>query len=155
MALIKQRFIASAVCIAAFLAAVPALALPSGPVVVAKTSGKGLLLWQATLFINELLSKHDTDRALSDVESAALTIVASRRAQFSKANTISIRVLTTRVADTNNKAYAPTSFAGFEQLLVVNVTKSALADSAKWPKQVDPLHLPAGVTVDGASTFKI
>ena len=130
-----------------FLGALLAAA-PAGPVVVPRSSGHALLIWQATPFVAALASKHESkDQALAELESAALAVVAEHKALLRKASSVSLKVLYVRTAPQNDPQYAPTSFAGFAQLLILTVSKAALAGSAKWPKVTDPRHLPAGVRV--------
>ncbi len=134
-------------------AAAPVAASPAGPVVVPRSSGHALLIWQATPFVAALASKHESkDQALAELESAALTVIAEHKALLHKASSVSLKVLYVRTAAQNDPQYAPTSFAGFTQLLILTVTKTALANSAKWPRVTDPRRLPAGVsaTVTGS-----
>jgi hypothetical protein len=124
-----------------------AMATPAGAVVVAKNSGSALLIWQATPFIALVVAKHESnDQALAEIESAGLQVIAGHKALLKKASSVSLRVMYIRTAPQNDPQYAPTSFAGFKQLLTLNVTKSALAASAKWPAAVGPGRLPAGVS---------
>ena len=142
----------SILVLAALLGAVSGTALaasPPGAVVVAKTSGDALLIWQATPFVAAVAAKHETsNQQLAEIESAGLQVLIDRKAMLKKASSASVKVMYIRTASQNDPQYAPTSFAGFTQLLILTATKSALSRSAKWPKVVDPLHLPPGVTVN-------
>lgn len=143
----RRSLIAPAILAAIIAVTAPATADPRGPVVLAKSTSNALLIWQATPFVSALLSRHEpAGRALSELESAALQMVNDRKPLLRKATSVSLKVLYVRTAPQNDPQYAPTSFAGFQQLLVLTVTRSALNDSAKWPKAVDPQHLPPGVT---------
>ncbi len=127
--------------------AAPVTSAPAGPVVVPRSSGRALLIWQATPFVAALAAKHESkDQALAELESAALTVVAGHKALLRKASSVSLKVLYVRTAAQNDPQYAPTSFAGFTQLLILTVTKAALANSVKWPRVTDPRRLPAGVS---------
>lgn len=124
-------------------------ASPPGAVVIAKTSGNALLIWQATPFVAAVASKHETaNQQLAEIESAGLQVLIERRALLKKATSASVKVMYIRTAPQNDPQYAPTSFAGFTQLLLLTATKAALNQSAQWPKAVDPLHLPPGITVN-------
>ena len=124
-------------------------ASPPGAVVVAKTSGNALLIWQATPFVAAVASKHETsDQQLGEIEAAGLQVLIDHKGLLKKASSVSVKVMYIRTAPQNDPQYAPTSFAGFTQLLVLTATKSALNQSAKWPKTVDPSHLPPGVTAN-------
>ena len=128
-------------------ACVPAFADPPGPVVVARTSGNALLIWQATPFLATIAAKHEPEaQVLSEVESAGLQILAARKSLLKRASTVSLKVMYIRTAPQNDPQYAPTSFAGFRQLLVLNASKSALAASSRWPKTIVSEQLPPGVT---------
>ena len=142
----------SILAFAAFFGAALGTALavsPPGAVVIAKTGGDALLIWQATPFVAAVASKHETtNQQLAEIESAGLQVLIERKALLKKASSASVKVMYIRTAPQNDPQYAPTSFAGFTQLLVLTATKSALSQSAKWPKAVDPLHLPPGITVN-------
>jgi len=152
----NQRATAAFLVLLAGITVTSALASPPGPVVVARASGNALLIWQATPFLATVAAKHELEaQALSEVESAGLQILAAHKGLMRRASSIALKVMYIRTAPQNDPQYAATSFAGFRTLLVLTATKSALAVSSKWPKTLDPKHLPAGITAQVTGTIDI
>jgi hypothetical protein len=122
-------------------------AAPQGAISVARTTGKAVIVWQATPLIATMIAAKESDgKAFADLESQALEIIKARKAMFGEASSVSVHVLYAKTGPVN-PTYKVAVFAGIERILTVTADQAALKNSSTWPKAVDPAHLPPGVTI--------
>jgi hypothetical protein len=130
------RLIAAA-CIVFALGArpVPAedAAVP-GNVVVARTSGDALVIWDASPEVAELVGERASDeRASTKLERDALRVAAQSLGKIEKsANTLSVRIIYTKTGAVS-PVYGAATFAGVERYATLELPlKDALADRDHW-----------------------
>jgi len=125
-------------------AAAPAQADPvPGHVIVARTQGAALLIWDATAEIAAITAaKLSNDDANARIERDALRVLAASLGAVKNSKTVTVRVLYARTGDVS-PVYGTPTFAGIERYANLTVdTRAAAADKDKWEEERDPKVAP-------------
>jgi hypothetical protein len=150
-----MRVAVSAVCFLAVMcgglafADPPAVRPVAGAVIVTRTSPtEASLLWDATLYVTQLVNEKTTDdRGMHAIEATAL------RALAEKGKTLKARTLTLKVTYAKTGAVSPVygsaTFAGFEPVLTLSARRAeAVQHADAWSAELAKGTVPKGVTVD-------
>ncbi|HEY1975704.1 MAG TPA: hypothetical protein VGG89_04120 [Candidatus Baltobacteraceae bacterium] len=131
----------------------PAAAAPDssikGEVIVAKTQGNAIVLWDITQSVAALVATPSShDEKIRDVELQASEILLAHLAEMSAASTVEVRALYQRNGDVS-PIYKTATFAGVERLLTITATyAAAVKNKAAWEKQLAAGAMPSGITVE-------
>lgn len=128
----------------AFIAAVDPT---SGTVVVAKTQGNAIVLWDVTHDVSAIVAEPGTtDAKMHEVEVAAAKILLARLGEVPAATSVEVRVVYQETGEAS-QFYRANTFGGVEKLLVVSASREAAAHNKDaWTAQLAKNELPAGVT---------
>jgi hypothetical protein len=113
-------------------------------VILARTSGSALLLWNASPVVAEIARGHLTHTAADDrLERDALRAIASELTMLPAATTITLRILYDRIGDVS-PIYGSATFAGVERYATVELDgRRARSDAGRWRelRTRDPIPL--------------
>lgn len=122
--------------------------LPQGTIVVAKTQGNGIVIWDITPSVAGIVSASTSpDATVKDLEVDAASILLDRLSQMSAASTVEVRVLYQMTGETS-PIYRNNTFGGLEKVLTVTASvEEATRNKTAWAAQLAKNTLPAGMTV--------
>jgi hypothetical protein len=112
-----------------------------GHVIVAKTTGNALLIWDATPEIAAIVSAKLSDAdAEAEIAHDALRVLAEGLPLTARANSIAVRVIYERTGDVS-PVYGSPTFAGVERYAILTLdARDALSDRDRW-RELDS-HAP-------------
>lgn len=118
----------------------------TGTVVVAKTEGDAIVLWDVTKSVKAFAEgPGSTDDKMHRLEIEAAKILLARLGEMPAASTVSVRVLYQEIGAVN-PAYAANTLQGVEKVVVVTAPRAAAAhNSAAWQAALDKGELPSGI----------
>jgi len=120
---------------------------PQGAIVLAKASGKAVILWQATPEVAQLVAqKTASGTAMLKLELDAIRVIQTQLHNLARPSSVTVNVLYARTGDVS-PVYKVATFGGFEKLLTVTVSAGALKSTKGWNDRLQRGHLPAGTTV--------
>ena len=130
--------------------------VPPGKIVVARIQGDAVILYDATSEVAAIVSGNVGDAgALPRLERDALLALGSRSSLFSKASTVTVRVLYDKTGDVS-PAYNTPTFAGQERFANLTMTShDVVTDRDGWKEAAsDPKRaLPRFVTFEVVGTL--
>lgn len=128
-------------------AAAAGAVLPQGDVVVAKTQGGGVILWDVTPSVAAIVAAAGgNEKKVRDLEIDAATILLDRLSEMRATSTVEVRVFYQKTGDVS-PIYRANTFGGVEKLFTVRcTTKEASADEAEWRRQLASGTLPSAVS---------
>lgn len=131
-----------------------ALAADQGQVIVAKTQGNGIILWDVTPEIATITSAPDAPaKKTHDLEISAARVLLAHLAEMKAATTVEVRVFYRKTGDLNQE-YQVNTFAGVEKIFtIVSQLDAANRNKTLWEKQLATGVLPAGITVKDEGTL--
>jgi hypothetical protein len=125
--------------------------LPAGTVVLAKSSPDALLLWDSSPVLAKLVGdKVGEAKALSALESDAVTIASQRAAKLTTAKTVTVQVIYSMTGAVS-PVYNTATFAGVEKVLTVSgapadLVKNGTAYAASLAQGTVPAAVKVSVT---------
>lgn len=121
--------------------------IPQGDVVVAKTQGAGVILWDVTPSVAAIVAAAGgNDEKMRDLEIDAAKILLDRLNEMQATSTVEVRVFYQKIGDVS-PIYRANTFGGVEKLFTVRATtKAASADEAAWRRQLASGTLPNAVS---------
>ena len=137
--------------------AAPALAkgvLPASQVAVVSTSGDAIVIWDATVLINQFgVDKVPNNVAMPQIEATAGKLLIEKAKTFRPAaKTVTVKVLYAPTALA--EVYKSATFEGFQKLVFVSASRAdAVAKSDAWLKTLGQNRLPSGMTATMAGTL--
>ncbi len=143
----RTLFLAVGLCIV--LESIGAAAdMPAGTVVLAKSSPDALLLWDSSPVLAKLVGeKVGESKALSALESDAMTIATLRAAKLTSAKTLTVQVIYSMTGAVS-PVYNTATFAGVEKVLTVSGSPADLAkNGAAYAAQLLQGTVPSSVKV--------
>jgi hypothetical protein len=128
-------------------AAVAKGVLPASQVAVVTTTGNALVIWDASVFINQMaVDKVPSNSGMAQIESTAGRLLIEKAKSFRPAaKTVTVKVLyaSTQLAE----VYKTATFDGFQKLVLVSASRGdAVAQTDGWLRTLGQNRLPAGMT---------
>lgn len=119
-----------------------------GTVVVAKTQGKAMILWDLTPAVAPIVAQPGTaDSKLVQIEVAAAKVLLGHLNEMSAATSVTVRAIYQKTGDVS-PLYRTATFLGVEKVLEVTAPRaSAASNKTAWQAQLDKGQLPTGITV--------
>jgi hypothetical protein len=116
-------------------------------VVVAKTAGDAVLIWDASPEVASLLEKKLADDKISEqLEVGAAKVLLARAKELPNARTITVKVVYERTGAVS-PIYKTATLTGLERLLSVSAPRAdALEHGSAWSKTLQQGTLPSGIT---------
>jgi hypothetical protein len=132
-----------------FAGASTATAEVPGHVVLARTEGDALLIWDSTVEVAAIVSGKLSDAdANARLERDALRVLAAEQPKITNAKSITVRVVYSKTGDVS-AVYGSPTFAGVERYATVKIDGAdASSDRDKWKELADNATPPAWVKFD-------
>lgn len=122
--------------------------VPASQVVVATTTGDALIIWDATVAINDLATHHVADAdALRRIEATAGALLVQKAKKLGPAaKTVTVRIM--YASSPLVEVYRTATFEGFDELAHVSAARDeSIAKAAVWTAVLMKNTIPAGMTV--------